>query len=159
MSVSSVTSGQAAGTPTAAQLAALNSATNATGGSSALGESDFLNLLTSQLENQDPLNPVSNTDFIAQMATFSQLTTMNSLNTNFQGYSQAQDITSAQNYIGKNVTVSGAAENLSSATGTVTGVTVSNGAPQLTINGVSYSVSDVTAILPAAAAASSSTGS
>jgi flagellar basal-body rod modification protein FlgD len=147
MSVEAIASAsQAAGTPTATQLAALNAATGATGGSSSLSESDFLKLLTTQLQNQDPLQPMSDTAFIAQMATFSQLSAENTLNTNFSDYSQSQAITTAQSYIGQTVTVSGAAEGAASATGTVTGVVVNNSAPELTINGINYSVSDVTAI-------------
>jgi flagellar basal-body rod modification protein FlgD len=38
-----------------------------------LGETDFLNLLVTQLKNQDPLNPVDNQQFVAQLAQFSQL--------------------------------------------------------------------------------------
>jgi len=155
MSVDAIASTtQAAGTPTAAQLAALNASTNATGGSGTLGEADFLQLLTTQLQNQDPLQPMSDTSFIAQMATFSQLSAQNTLNTNFQDYSQAQAITSAQSFIGQTVTVSGAAEGAAGATGTVTGVVVSNSVPELTINGVNYSVSDVTGIQPAAVSSS-----
>jgi flagellar basal-body rod modification protein FlgD len=153
MSVAAIaTTTQAVGTPTAAQLAKLNSASGAVGGQTTLGENDFLQLLTVQLQNQDPLQPMSDTDFISQMATFSQLSAMNTLNTNFTSYSGSQDITSAQSYIGKTVTVSGAAEGVAGATGPVTGVTVNNGEPQLTINGINYSVADVTAILPASTA-------
>jgi flagellar basal-body rod modification protein FlgD len=158
MSVEAIgSSPTAVGTPTAAQLAQINSATGAEGGQTTLGENDFLKLLTTQLQNQDPLQPMSDTDFIAQMATFSQLSAQTTLNTNFSSYSQTQDLAEAQNYIGKSVTVSGAAENLSEATGTVTGVTVDNGVPELTINGTNYSLSDVTAIQPATAAAASTT--
>lgn len=38
-----------------------------------LGENDFLNLLVTQLKNQDPLKPVDNQEFVAQLAQFSQL--------------------------------------------------------------------------------------
>jgi flagellar basal-body rod modification protein FlgD len=44
-----------------------------------LGQQDFLNLLVAQLKNQDPLKPVSNEGFIAQMAQFSQLEQTNKL--------------------------------------------------------------------------------
>ncbi len=45
-----------------------------------LGESDFLQLLAAQLQYQDPLEPTQDTDFIAQMAQFSSLQSMETLN-------------------------------------------------------------------------------
>jgi flagellar basal-body rod modification protein FlgD len=159
MSVAAVSSTQAAGTPTAAQLAALNAADDAQGTSSSLTESDFLQLLTTQLQNQDPLQPMSDTDFIAQMATFSQLSAQNTLNTDFSSYSSAQAISNAQSYIGENVSVSGAAEGDAATSGIVTGITVSNGAPELTIGGVNYALTDITGIQPGSAASATASSS
>jgi flagellar basal-body rod modification protein FlgD len=48
-----------------------------------LGKDDFLKLLITQVQNQDPMNPASDTDFIAQMAQFSALEQMQNLNRTF----------------------------------------------------------------------------
>lgn len=48
-----------------------------------LGKDDFLKLLITQVQHQDPMNPQSDTDFIAQMAQFSALEQMQNLNNTF----------------------------------------------------------------------------
>jgi flagellar basal-body rod modification protein FlgD len=58
----------------------LNNYTSSTTGSNTLGEEDFLTLLVAQLENQDPLEPQDNTEFIAQLAQFSSLEAQTSTN-------------------------------------------------------------------------------
>ena len=48
---------------------------------SSLGKDEFLKILMTQVQNQDPLNPVDDKEFISQMATFSSLEQMMNLNT------------------------------------------------------------------------------
>lgn len=61
-----------------------------------LGEEEFLQILAVQLANQDPLQPMEDTDFIAQMAQFNSLQQMQELNKTF-------NTTQAYSLIGKNV--------------------------------------------------------
>ena len=53
----------------------------ATKGYGALGMGDFLKLLTTQMKDQDPTQPVDNTQMVAQMAQFSSLSGINTTNT------------------------------------------------------------------------------
>ena len=69
-----------------------------------LGKEQFLQLLVTQLQNQDPLNPMEDQEFIAQMAQFSSLKQLMNLNTSMKGLTDAtnnQQMFSATNYIGK----------------------------------------------------------
>ncbi|MDP4153159.1 MAG: flagellar hook capping FlgD N-terminal domain-containing protein [Bacillota bacterium] len=56
-----------------------------------LGKDEFLQILVAQLQNQDPLNPMDDTDFIAQMAQFSSLEQLMSMNTSIS-QNQAYDL-------------------------------------------------------------------
>lgn len=85
-----------------------NQASNVTAKTKELGKNDFLQMLVAQLQNQDPLNPMDGTDFVAQLATFSsleQLTNMNSQLNQLGLYQTTMTNTQAVNLLGKEVTV------------------------------------------------------
>ena len=75
---------------------------------SGMGQKDFLILFTTQLKNQDPLDPVKNEAFVAQLAQFSQLeatTNMSTTLTDFVTSMSNNQITSSANLLGKKVSV------------------------------------------------------
>ena len=75
---------------------------------SGMGQKDFLTLFTTQLKNQDPLDPVKNEAFVAQLAQFSQLeatTNMSSTLTDFVTSMSNNQITTSANLLGKKVSV------------------------------------------------------
>lgn len=112
-------------------------------GKSNLDVNDFLKLLTVQLSSQDPMKPMEDTQFISQMASFTSLQQMKDLSANFKTFTSQQSIDSAQSYLGKTVSVSSAN---GSTTGSVTAVTIENGAAKLMIGGVGYDPSNVTSV-------------
>lgn len=75
-------------------------------GSSELDKEDFLTLLVAQLQHQDPMNPMDDKDFTAELAQFSQLEQLTSINEGIGGLSNEtvqQRMVSATGYIGKEV--------------------------------------------------------
>jgi flagellar basal-body rod modification protein FlgD len=67
----------------------------------------FFKLLITQLQNQDPLKPMEDKEFIAQMAQFSSLEQMNNMNKNFNKLMDVQRINQNSSLIGKTVEKSG----------------------------------------------------
>ena len=88
--------------PTGTQLPSATSSASAAG-SGTLTEANFLTLLTTQLQNQDPLNPQSPSDFAAELAQFATASGVQTLNTTLGAGGGVQ----ASGLIGKNVAVSG----------------------------------------------------
>jgi flagellar basal-body rod modification protein FlgD len=100
-----------------------------------LGKDDFLKLLVGQLRNQDPMNPSSDTDFIGQMAQFSQLEQTTNMASANEKLAAQQNGARAVALLGKSVTYPDAATGVST-TGVVERVEWSHGLPTLTVGGV-----------------------
>jgi len=87
---------------------AAEAALTAKSGNAAMGQKDFLTLFTTQLKNQDPLDPVKNEAFVAQLAQFSQLeatVTMSGTLSDYVTSMSGERMMSSANLIGKTVSV------------------------------------------------------
>ncbi len=106
----------AAGSLISGALDKITGSSDTAGGSSkVLGKDDFLRLLTTQLQYQDPMDPMSNTEFVAQMAQFSsleQLQNMNSAITQLATQLSGNGLASAAPLLGQQVTLNGSSLTL-----------------------------------------------
>lgn len=103
-----------------------------------LGMDDFLNLLVSQMTNQDSMNPMENTEFVSQLAQFSSLQAMTDL-TEISKQSQATSL------IGKTVIMASYNNKgeLVVKEGIVERVTIYSGETNLYVDGMAYDFSNV----------------
>ena len=102
----------------------------------------FLQLLVAQMKYQDPLEPTSNTEYISQYATFSQVEQM-------QNMAATMELSRASSMVGKLVEVQTTDSNgeVKSIQGTVEYVTYENNKAYVSIDGNLYSADDVTAVV------------
>jgi flagellar basal-body rod modification protein FlgD len=98
---------------------------------SVVNQDEFLKILLTQLQFQDPLKPLDNQEFIAQLAQFTNLEQTRQLDDGVNTLLTIQSSTQSIGLIGKTVDVAGA--NGGSATGTVTTVSFASGQPRLTV--------------------------
>jgi flagellar basal-body rod modification protein FlgD len=108
--------------PTATSTASTAQAAGSTGSQQLAGNFDtFLQLLTTQLQNQDPLNPLDTNQFTEQLVEFASVEQQVDMNTNLQtliSLQQTAEATSALQFLGTTVTINSNTAALSNATNT-----------------------------------------
>lgn len=113
---------------------------------SSVAKSEFLNLLTIQLKNQDPINPVKQEDFIAQLSQFSMLEEMEALNSSMDQVLRIEQLNQGIELVGKQAQYidqeTGARE-----TGLVEQLFTDQGPVDLLINGERVSLSLVSGVI------------
>lgn len=107
-------------------------------GSDAMGKQDFLTLFTAQLKNQNPLDPVKNEAFVAQLAQFSQLEALTNMQGSLESFvtsMKSGQMLNSTNLIGREIAVAGAPGVLGESGGVDAAIDLPNGASglQLTI--------------------------
>ncbi len=116
---------------------ALSAALN---GKQALTQGDFLKLLVTQVQNQDPTKPMDSTQFVSQLAQFSSLAGITSLNTTMTGVSnsmQTSQLLQGTALVGQDVLAPGSVADLTSTTPLMGAVTL-----PASSNGVTVKIAD-----------------
>ena len=100
----------------------------------ALGKDQFLKLFVAQLQHQDPMNPMNDSEFMGQMASFSTLEQVSNLAAANERIASNLTSTSAIGLIGRTISYVDANDEIQ--TGKVDKVTTAGGKPMLTVDGV-----------------------
>ena len=72
--------------------------------SASLGQVDFMKLIVAQMQNQNPLDPQSNTDFMAQMAQFEALNQMTAMAQGMKTLQAVNELSSSASMVGRTIT-------------------------------------------------------
>ena len=115
-----------------------------------LGKDAFLQLLVAQLKYQDPMKPMDDTSFIAQMAQFSSLEQMQNLNKTMEAQQRFGALTSASALIGKEVSLTLPGDTGGVVTGLVEEVRSVDGKVSLVVGGKPYDSALITQVNDAA---------
>lgn len=111
-----------------------------------MGIEDFIKLMVTELQNQDPLNPTDNAQILQQMSQMQSISSTQKLNTTLDAVLLGQNLSNAGSLIGK--TVVGLTDKGKDITGNVDSVTVLSGVPRLVIGDESIALNNVRLILP-----------
>ena len=132
-------------------------------GGSEMGKEAFMELLVQQLKNQDPMSPMDNDKFIAQLTQLSELEGIQNLNENMVGLAMLQQgnalmsqLTQSSALIGKDVTYF-SAETGEEQTGSVDSVKIEEGVAVLNIDGFDVPLGSVMEITDGASSEESET--
>jgi flagellar basal-body rod modification protein FlgD len=124
-------------------------------GAQTLDRDAFMKLLVTQLKNQDPLQPTANEEFVAQLATFSSLEQLETLNDNTvamialnQSNALLAQLTQGSALIGKTVTWTDP-QTLETSSGTVASVKIVEGLAILNVDGTDVPLAAVSEVLDA----------
>jgi flagellar basal-body rod modification protein FlgD len=130
--------------PTSATSTA--SSSKSSGSDNVFSSETFLKILGTQMTNQNPLEPLKDTEFIAQMAQFSQLEQTTNMATSLKQLAVSGQLSQGAAMIGKSVTYQPQGD-AAAQTGTVQSLSVAkDGSLSFMVDGISVSASQITKV-------------
>jgi flagellar basal-body rod modification protein FlgD len=130
-----------------ASAATARASTGITNSLQSLSVNDFTKMLVTEMQNQDPTQPMTNTDLMNQVSQIQSIESNQQLTTTLQSVALGQSIASAGNLIGRNV--GGLDDKGNQVSGTVNSVSISNGSAILNVGSSTINLNNVTQISPA----------
>jgi flagellar basal-body rod modification protein FlgD len=134
-----------------AQTSATSGVTGATGSQSPnnnplgnISTNDFLNMLVTELQQQDPTQPVDSSQILDQVSQIDQIQSNQSLTTTLNSVLLEQNVTTGSSLL--NQTIAGTDASGNSVNGVVSQVSISNGAVQLQVGNSTVPIANVTSI-------------
>jgi flagellar basal-body rod modification protein FlgD len=132
---------------TSSYLNTLNSTYSTTANSDRMNDltmADFIKMMTAELQNQDPTNPMSNTDMLSQIGQIRSITSNDKLSSSIEALTLGQSLSTASSLIGKKIT--GSDQNDNQVSGTVDKITIEDGVTTLHIGSSKINVSGIKSI-------------
>jgi len=139
-----MSTGSVAGSNSSASSSA-SSAISSADPFSNLNMSDFLKLMITELQNQDPTAPEDSSEIMQEIGQMQSIESTTQLNTTLNALSLGQGLTSASLLINQNIT--GLDSNGNSVNGTVSSVVMNNGTPSLVVGNSTVQLSNVQSVL------------
>ena len=133
-------------TPVASAGSAANvgASTGTTNSLTSLTTQDFTNMLVAELQNQDPTQPITNSELMQEVGQIQSIQATQQLTTTLQSVLLGQNVATAGNLIGRSV--QGQDANGNPVAGTVSSVSIANGAATLNVGNSTMPLSNVTQI-------------
>ena len=120
-----------------------------------LGVQDFTKMLVAELKNQDPSQPMSNSDLLNQVSQIRAIESNDQLSSTLKSVLLGQNLASAGNLIGR--TIKGLDTTGTRVNGPVSSVSISGNAATLSVGNSKVELSNVTDILPTVTSATTAT--
>ena len=132
------------GTNGASGSSGTTSSTATSGGLASITPDDFLKMLITELQNQDPMNPTNTDQIMQQISEIRNIQATSDLTSTLSSVALGQSLATASNLIGRQVEGLGA--DGSQISGAVSSVSIKNGSPELNVGGQTLTLANITSV-------------